>query len=117
MGFFINLKSGALRPQQIASMDGQVIEVSDCAIINFKAKDADGNVIIKEDGSPKIKHRLILITPDHNCYTTASEHLFWSFINITNVIGFPDWRDGTISLKIKKKDLGDDKFRLDFEVM
>ena len=117
VGFYINLKSGALRPETIVSMDGQIIEVTDCAIINFTAKDENGYPILKEDGTPKIKHRLILITPDLKSYTTASEHLFWQFINIAQVIGFPDWRDGAVKLKIKKKDLGEDKFRLDFEVM
>lgn len=115
--FYLNLKSGVIKPTKITEVLDQTIEIQDVAIINYISKDDDGNPVYNDDGTPKMKHRLILITPTRKCYTTASEHLFWQFISFTRIIGFPSWEDGVVSVKVVRKDIGEGKFRFDFEVM
>lgn len=117
--FYINMKSGALKPEPIKSIVGETIEVADCSIINFIAKDENGQPIYieTEDGQkPKMRHRLILITPDRKMYGTASERFFWSFINVCNIIGYPTWQNGFVKIKITEKELEDGKSTLGFEV-
>lgn len=115
--FLLNLKTGSIPTESLQKMDGQIIEVSDCMISNFGAKDENGQPITNEDGKQKMRHKLTLISPDKKCYTTYSEKIYWKFMKICSLIGYPDWREGYLKFKISCKPTEDGKTFIDFEVL
>ena len=111
-GFRYNLSKGMVEQKPLAEMIDQPLTIDSIAVYTFKKDKNDPNC-------DKMRHTLLLITPDMKVYRTSSEHLFYQMVDMCKFSGNDkaDFRTTPLTIVVRKKDLDDGKTMYNMEVV
>ena len=110
-GFRYNLSNGMVEQKPLAEMIDQPLTIDSIAVYTFNSD--------KNDKTSKLRHTLLLITPDMKVYRTSSEHLFYQMYDMCKFSGNDkaDFRAVPLTIVVRKKDLDGGKCQYNMEVV
>lgn len=110
-GFRYNLSKGLVKQTPLAEVIDQTLTVDSIAVYTFHSD--------KTDPNSKLRHTLLLITPEMKVYRTSSEHLFYQMVDMCRMSlnDSADFRTVPLTVVVRKKDLDGGKTMYDMEVV
>ena len=110
-GFRYNLSKSLVKQIPLAEVIDQQLTIDSIAVYTFHSD--------KTDPESKLRHTLLLITPDMKVYRTSSEHLFYQMYDMCKFSGNDkaDFRAVPLTIVVRKKDLDGGKCQYNMEVV
>ena len=110
-GFRYNLSKGMVEQKPLAEMIDQPLTIDSIAVYTFHSD--------RSDPESKLRHSLLLITPDMKVYRTSSEHLFYQMVDMCRMSlnDSADFRAMPLTIVVRRKELDGGKTMYDMEVV
>ena len=110
-GFRYNLSKGLVKQIPLGEVIDQQLTIDSIAVYTFHSD--------KTDPESKLRHTLLLITPDMKVYRTSSEHLFYQMFDMCKFSNNDkaDFRAVPLTIVVRKKDLDGGKCQYNMEVV
>lgn len=110
-GFRYNLSKGMVEQKPLAEMIDHPLTIDSIAVYTFHSD--------KNDDNSKLRHSLLLITPDMKVYRTSSEHLFYQMVDMCRFSDNDkaDFRAVPLTIVVRRKELDGGKCMYDMEVV
>ena len=110
-GFRYNLSKGLVKQIPLGEVIDQQLTIDSIAVYTFHSD--------KTDPESKLRHTLLLITPDMKVYRTSSEHLFYQTVDMCRMSlnDYADFRAMPLTIVVRRKELDGGKTMYDMEVV